>query len=88
MTGIVKYWNPEKSFGFITRDDGVDIFFHITRILVEHRAQVAAGARVSFEIAPPIKLGKSVQAVDIKVTQAVAPEDIESFYGAFVEGAK
>ena len=30
MKGTVKFYNATKAFGFITKEDGEDLFFHIT----------------------------------------------------------
>ena len=29
-TGIIKFYNIQQGFGFITKDDGLDLFFHIS----------------------------------------------------------
>ena len=30
MEATVKFYNQSKGFGFLTKEDGVDIFFHVT----------------------------------------------------------
>ena len=32
MTGKVKFYNEQKGYGFITKEDGKDIFFHINHV--------------------------------------------------------
>jgi CspA family cold shock protein len=32
MTGTVKWFNAEKGFGFITTDEGTDVFVHYSQI--------------------------------------------------------
>ncbi len=47
-TGKVKFFNITKGFGFITKDDGKDIFFHISS--VQGGAEPQDGDTVEFEI--------------------------------------
>ena len=50
MNGIVKFYNLEKGFGFITPEDGsADVFFHITQVAEGFEPQ--DGDNVTFEIA-------------------------------------
>lgn len=57
-TGIVRWFNPEKGYGFITsdhnidgaRNGGRDIFVHHSSILMEGFRQLNEGDRVEFEV--------------------------------------
>ncbi len=49
-TGIVKWFNEEKGFGFIARDGGEDVFVHFTAINMEGRRTLLEGQKVSFEV--------------------------------------
>jgi cold shock protein len=48
--GTVKWFNPEKGFGFISRDDGDDVFVHHTAINGEGYRSLDEGQRVSFDV--------------------------------------
>lgn len=52
-TGTVKWFNPEKGFGFIHPDDGDgDVFVHHTGIATEGFRSLDEGQRVSFDVVP------------------------------------
>ena len=48
MKGKVKMFNAARSFGFITGDDGKDVYVHITA--VEGGAALAVGDAVEYEV--------------------------------------
>lgn len=48
--GIVKWFNDSKGFGFITAEDGQDLFVHHTDIQSDGYRSLTEGARVQFEI--------------------------------------
>ena len=50
MEGTVKWFNDSKGFGFITTDDGEDIFVHYTEIVGDGFRSLAENQRVSFEV--------------------------------------
>ncbi|WP_243643834.1 cold-shock protein [Tepidibacillus fermentans] len=64
MTGRIKFFNIEKGFGFIERDDGKeDVFVHISQIK-GNSSVIIEGARVKFDIAQG---NKGVQALNVIV---------------------
>ncbi|RUM58922.1 MAG: cold-shock protein [Persephonella sp.] len=51
LTGTVKWFNPKKGYGFITRDDGQgDVFVHFTAIKEDGFKTLEEGQKVEFEI--------------------------------------
>jgi len=49
-SGIVKWFNEEKGFGFIAREGGDDVFVHFTAINMEGRRTLLEGQNVTFEV--------------------------------------
>ena len=49
-TGSVKWFNDEKGFGFIARENGDDVFVHFSAINSEGRRTLIEGQQVSFEV--------------------------------------
>jgi cold shock protein len=65
-TGKVKWYNPEKGFGFLTRDDGVEVFVH-SSALPTGTSELRAGQRVEFGI---IDSRKGPQALQLRLLEA------------------
>jgi len=63
-TGIVKWFNTTKGYGFITRDQGEDVFVHYTAVRGEGFRSLSEGQRVEFTVAEGTK-GPQAQDVDI-----------------------
>jgi CspA family cold shock protein len=49
-TGVVKWFNSSKGYGFITRDEGEDIFVHYRSIEGEGFKTLEEGDKVEFEV--------------------------------------
>lgn len=50
MKGTVKWFNNAKGFGFITKEDGGDLFVHFNSIVGEGYRTLKQGEPVEFEI--------------------------------------
>ncbi|MCC3375606.1 cold shock domain-containing protein [Cohnella sp. REN36] len=50
MRGTVKWFNAEKGYGFISVDDGNDVFVHFSAIQGEGFKTLEEGQAVEFEI--------------------------------------
>jgi CspA family cold shock protein len=61
-TGTVKFFNSEKGFGFIKRDDGDDVFVHFSNIQGSGYKTLEEGQQVEFDVAPGRK-GEEAQNV-------------------------
>ena len=66
MTGIVKWFNAEKGYGFITPDDGTeDVFVHFSAIVAEGYKKLLEGQKVTFETEPDPKNSEKLRAVNV-----------------------
>lgn len=50
MEGIVKWFNAQKGYGFITSDDGKDVFVHFSSIMSDGFKSLKEGDRVKFDL--------------------------------------
>ncbi|ASF20052.1 cold-shock protein [Staphylococcus cohnii] len=48
--GTVKWFNAEKGFGFIERENGSDLFVHFSGIVAEGYKSLEEGQKVEFDI--------------------------------------
>ena len=51
-TGTVKFFNSEKGYGFISREDGDDVFVHYSNIEGSGYRSLEEGQRVEFDVGP------------------------------------
>ena len=49
-TGTVKWFSNQKGYGFITTDDGKDVFVHYSAVEGDGFKTLQEGAKVQFEI--------------------------------------
>lgn len=61
--GKVKWFNDAKGYGFISRDEGEDVFVHHTAIQSEGYRTLSEGQDVEFDI---VKGPKGEQAMNVK----------------------
>jgi CspA family cold shock protein len=62
--GTVKWFNTNKGFGFISRDQGDDVFVHFRAIRGEGHRALEEGQRVEFVVA---RREKGLQAEDVVI---------------------
>ena len=63
-TGTVKWFNDEKGYGFISREQGDDVFVHFSNIQGTGYKTLDEGQRVEFDVAPGRK-GEEAQNVRV-----------------------
>ncbi|AHM56128.1 hypothetical protein EAL2_c08280 [Peptoclostridium acidaminophilum DSM 3953] len=66
MKGTVKWFNGEKGYGFITGEDGKDVFVHFSEIQVDGFKTLAEGQEVEFEV---VQGPKGPQAAKVTVSR-------------------
>ena len=62
MKGTVKWFNNQKGYGFITDEDGRDVFVHFSGLVMEGYKSIEEGAAVEFDVTDG---GKGPQAVNV-----------------------
>src|SRR5260370_41174392 len=69
--GNVKWFNDAKGYGFISQEDGEDVFVHFSAIQAQGFKSLAEGDRVEFEVTQG---PKGLQAANVrKAARATAP---------------
>lgn len=63
--GTVKWFNESKGFGFITSEDGGDVFVHFSAIQDEGFKTLAEGQEVTFDV---VEGPKGLKAENVKKT--------------------
>jgi CspA family cold shock protein len=63
-TGTVKWFNSEKGFGFISQDNGDDVFVHFSAIQMNGYKGLEEGQAVEFDTQNG---PKGLQAVDVRL---------------------
>jgi len=63
--GTVKWFNDKKGFGFISQDNGQDVFVHQTSIQGEGFRTLAEGDKVEFEVMKDEKGYKATNVVKL-----------------------
>ena len=58
MTGKVKWFNAEKGYGFIEREDGGDVFVHFSAIQSEGFKTLEEGQAVEFDVVQATAVNK------------------------------
>ena len=64
MQGLVKNFNKEKGYGFITADEGQDIFFHYSELKMDGFKTVSPSQKVEFDVE---ETEKGLRAVNIRL---------------------
>ena len=65
--GIVKWFNAEKGFGFISNEDGGDdVFVHFSAIVCDGFKTLAEGQKVTFDMERDPKNSSKMRAVNVR----------------------
>ena len=66
MNGTVKWFNAEKGFGFITSEEGKDLFVHFSEIQKEGFKTLEEGEKVTFDVKEGQKGPQAANVVTVK----------------------
>ena len=77
--GVVKWFNNSKGFGFITQDNGEDVFVHFSAITGDGFKSLNEGDKVTFEV---VKGPKGLQAANVSKSALILS------YNAFIKPVK
>ena len=70
MTGTVKWFNPDKGYGFISNDDGSgDIFVHFSSIVAEGFKTLSENQKVTFDVEDDTRNPQKKRAVNVVVCE-------------------
>ena len=83
--GTVKWFNADKGFGFITRQDGSDVFVHFSAIQGEGFKTLDEGQSVTFDVEEGQRGPQAVNVVKASAERSRLKQGWESFtFSAFL----
>ena len=65
--GVVKWFNDQKGFGFISAEGGGDIFVHFSSVKMQGHKTLSEGEKVEFDVE---KSDKGPKATNVQVMEA------------------
>ena len=65
MKGTVKWFNNQKGYGFITDENGRDVFVHFSGLQMDGYKTVEEGAQVEFEVTEGSKGPQAINVVKL-----------------------
>ncbi len=65
--GTVKWFSQEKGYGFISQEDGSDVFVHFSAIQMDGYKTLSEGQKVTFEAEPDPRDTSKMRAVNVTV---------------------
>lgn len=66
ISGVTKWFDKKKGFGFVTSSDGRDFFIHFSNIAMEGYKVLEKGQKVEFEVKAAGPGEKGPQAVNVR----------------------
>ena len=70
VDAVVKWFNPDKGFGFVATDGGADAFLHIRRLEAAGHHSVAEGARIKVRIGKGQKGPEVAEVIEVDTSTA------------------
>lgn len=68
--GVVKWFNPDKGYGFLADDEGgKDVFVHFTAIMADGFKTLNEGQKVTFDVEPDPKNEDKLRAANVRVVE-------------------
>lgn len=67
MNGTVKWFNPDKGYGFIANDEGgEDVFVHFSAIQIDGFKTLNEGQKVTFEVEEDSRSNGKIRAINVQ----------------------
>ena len=74
MTGQVKWFDSKKGYGFITREDGKEVFVHFSGIVSDSFKTLNEGQKVAFELGNGAKGEQAINFTVIDESSSLLPK--------------
>lgn len=77
VDSVVKWFNAEKGFGFVTVDGGSEAFLHVRQLQTAGHTSVPEGARLKVMVGQGQKGPEVTQVIEVDISTASSPSSTE-----------